>query len=105
VAGQIEHVARTLADVPGVQVDIVAAAVPLAWIHLDEGYLGRTAYDVLNELSAGEARVFLNEERAWQGMLGVNPIALRDGDERLVADRLQAVLGAVRPLVDATAGR
>lgn len=103
---KIEHVAHTLADVPGVLVDVVEAAVPSAWIRLDERYLGRTAYDVLNELAAGEARVFLNEERAWQGMLGVNPIALRDGDERLVADRLHAVLGAVRPLVvAANAGR
>ena len=46
------------------------------------------------EASTGEAGVFLNEERAWQGVLGINPIALRDGDERIVAERLQRVLAA-----------
>jgi L-seryl-tRNA(Ser) seleniumtransferase len=102
---KIEYVAGKLTGMPGVQVEIVDALVPSASIRLDEGYLARTAYDVLNELSAGEVRVFLNEKRAWQGILGVNPIALRDGDERLVADRLRTVLGTVRPRLDATARR
>ena len=66
---------------------------------------GRPAEHAGDALAAGEVRVFLNEERAWQGILGVNPIALRDGDERLVAERLCAVLGAVRPLLDAAARR
>jgi seryl-tRNA(Sec) selenium transferase len=102
---KVDHVAAAVASVAGVQVEIVDAAVPSAVLLLDQAYLGRTAYDVLNDLSTGEARVFLNEERAWQGALVVNPIALRDGDERLVADRLRAVLGVPRPLADALVGR
>jgi L-seryl-tRNA(Ser) seleniumtransferase len=102
---KIQHVAGAVADVPGVKIEIVDAAVPSALLHLDEAFLGRSAYDILNDLSTGEAGVFLNEERAWQGVLGVNPIALRDGDERLVADRLRAVLGAARPLAESTARR
>jgi D-glucosaminate-6-phosphate ammonia-lyase len=95
---KIQHVATALDGIPGVRVEIAdptthTVAVPTGLIHLDEARLGRTAYDVLNELSTGEAGVFLNEERAWQGVLGVNPIALRDGDECIVAERLRVVLG------------
>jgi L-seryl-tRNA(Ser) seleniumtransferase len=102
---KVQHIASAVDGLAGVEVEIVGAAVPSAWVRLDEAYLGRTAYEVLNELSSGADGVFLNEERAWQGVLGINPIALRDGDERLVADRLRAVLGAVRTLSDSTAGR
>jgi L-seryl-tRNA(Ser) seleniumtransferase len=98
---KIRHVAAAVAGIPGVELEILdpathPVAVPSALIRIDEARLGRTAYDLLNDLSAGEAGVFLNEERAWQGVLGVNPIALRDGDERIIADRLQAVLGAAQ---------
>lgn len=101
---KIQHIAAAMDGVRGVSIEVVDpathdVAVPTAQIRLNEALLGRTAYDVLNELSAGESGVFLNEERAWQGVLGVNPIALREGDERIVADRLQRVLG-VRPLAD-----
>jgi D-glucosaminate-6-phosphate ammonia-lyase len=107
---KIHHIATALEGVVGVQVVISdpsthAVAVPTATLRLDEAYLGRTAYQVLNELSAGDEGVFLNEEHAWQGMLGVNPIALRDGDERIVADRLQVVLGAGSALANSHRGR
>jgi D-glucosaminate-6-phosphate ammonia-lyase len=96
---KIHHIAAALDGLDGVLVDISnpaeqAVAVPTLAIHLNEAWLGRSAYDVLNELSAGDDGVFLNEERAWQGVLIVNPMALRDGDERAVADRLRMVLGA-----------
>jgi hypothetical protein len=64
-----------------------------------------TAYDALNRLQAEEPGVFLNEEHAWRGTLVINPIALRDGDECIVADRLVDVLSAVRAPVEAEAGR
>ncbi len=98
---KIQHVATALRGLPGVTVEIVdpathQAAVPTALIALDERLLGLSAYDVLNRLQEGDPGVFLSEERAWQGVLGVNPIVLRDGDESIVADRLVAVLTEAR---------
>ncbi len=107
---KLQYIASALDNVAGVHVDVADpathdVAVPTVSIRLDETFLGRSAYDVLNELSAGDGGVFLNEERAWQGVLGVNPIALRDGDECAVANRLRAVLGAASAPVDSTSGR
>ncbi len=102
---KIHHVADGLSGLPGVQVDVVDGVVPSALLRLDEGYLGRSAYDILNELMSGDTRVFLNEEHAWRGVLGVNPIALRDGDEELVADRLRRVLGGIRGVANSNPGR
>jgi L-seryl-tRNA(Ser) seleniumtransferase len=97
---KIQHIATAVDGLPGVQLESSdpahdAVAVPTLALRLDEACLGCTAYDVLNDLSAGEGGVFLNEERAWQGVLVVNPMALRDGDERAVADRLRMVFGAL----------
>jgi L-seryl-tRNA(Ser) seleniumtransferase len=107
---KLAHVEAAVDGLAGVRVERIdpaahPVAVPTTLLHLDEQRLEMTAYDALNRLQAGNPGVFLNEERAWQGVLGVNPIALRDGDERIVAERLVAVLTKAGTLAAAASGR
>ncbi len=86
-----------LASTPGVTVDVVGAfskagAVPCAVIRIDEDAAGITAYKVLEHLQEGEPRIFLNEERAWQGIIGANPMCLRDGDIPRIVARFREII-------------
>lgn len=88
-----------LADLPGVTVDIVGAfskagAVPCAVIRIDEAGTGISAYQVLEALQEGEPRIFLNEERAWQGIIGANPMCLRDEDIPQIVARFRQIMPA-----------
>lgn len=88
-----------LADLQGVSVDVVGAfskagAVPCAVIRIDEDATGITAYRVLEELQDGEPRIFLNEERAWQGVIGANPMCLRDEEIPQIVSRFREIVSA-----------
>jgi len=65
---------------------------PLLEVLLDEAALGRSAWAVSLELQAGDPPVHLNERRAAEGILTVNPAALQQGEEAILAARLLAVL-------------
>ena len=54
--------------------------------------MGRTAYEVLEALQEGEPRIYLNEERAWDGVIGINPMELHDEDLLMVVGRVREVL-------------
>lgn len=86
-----------LSGISGVTVEVVGAfskagAVPCAVIRIDEDATGISAYRVLEALQEGEPRIFLNEERAWQGIIGANPMCLRDADIPQIASRFQKVI-------------
>jgi D-glucosaminate-6-phosphate ammonia-lyase len=88
-----------LVGLPGVSVEIVgsfskAGAVPCAVIRIDEPVAGIAAYRVLEELQEGDPRIFLNEERAWQGIIGANPMCLRDADIPQVIARFREIIPA-----------
>ncbi|MDQ2652843.1 MAG: aminotransferase class V-fold PLP-dependent enzyme [Chloroflexota bacterium] len=86
-----------LAGIPGVTVEVVGAfskagAVPCAVIRIDEDATGITAYRMLEELQEGEPRIFLNEERAWQGIIGANPMCLGDDDMPKIVSRFREII-------------
>ena len=54
--------------------------------------IGRTAFEVLLALQEGDPRIFLNEERAWAGKIGISPMELSDEDLPVIATRLRALL-------------
>ncbi len=93
---QLRLLAERLSGVPHVQVQERSAREtgrsPLLELVLDERALGRTASAISRELQRGEPPVHLSERRAAQGVLTVDPSGLRAGDERVVADRVRAVL-------------
>jgi D-glucosaminate-6-phosphate ammonia-lyase len=85
-----------LRAVPGVVVEVPIPepeAIPVARIELDEEELGVTAYSVLNRLHELSPPIFLDEEHAWRGVLIVNPMGLRAGEEMHIAQQLVEALG------------
>jgi D-glucosaminate-6-phosphate ammonia-lyase len=93
---RLAPVAGALAGLPHVSTRLLSAAVtgrfPLLEVVLDEAALGRTAWDVSRELQRGTPPIHLNERRAADGILILNPAALRPGDAEVIADRLRAEL-------------
>ena len=69
-----------------------SGSVPYAVIRLDEERIGRTAYQVLELLQEGDPRVYLGEERAWEGCIVVNPMTLRDEEIPVVVQRLRETI-------------
>jgi D-glucosaminate-6-phosphate ammonia-lyase len=104
------HIAERVRGIRGVDARVQdprsePTPVPQVSIALDAELLGMSAYQVLNQLQDGEPGVFLNEERAWEDVLVINPIALREGDERIVAQRLAEVLTGALPANPRSAAR
>ena len=93
---QVAFVAETLADQPGVEVRVEEASdahpVPSTWIVPDKDNMGKDVYEVILALQAHDPPVCVNEDYAYQGALVISPMALRDGEERIVAERLKAAL-------------
>jgi D-glucosaminate-6-phosphate ammonia-lyase len=94
---RVSLIVQGLADQCGVTTEIIGAfsksgSVPYAVIRLDESRIGRTAYQVLELLQKGEPRVYLNEERAWNGCIVVNPMTLLDEEVPVVVRRLRETI-------------
>ncbi|HSC70813.1 MAG TPA: selenocysteine synthase [Candidatus Methylomirabilis sp.] len=93
---QLAAIAQGLSEVPHVRLRLLPATetgrVPLLELALDESALGRTGWAISLELQQGDLPVHANDRRAAEGILTVNPAALRDGDEHTVAARLREVL-------------
>ncbi|GGM25915.1 aminotransferase class V-fold PLP-dependent enzyme [Dactylosporangium sucinum] len=66
-------------DVPVLEIDVTAS--------------GRSADEVIRDLDRGTPRIHLGEDRAWQGVLTVNPQGLQPGDGAAFAKRFAEVLG------------
>lgn len=94
---RVALIAQDLADLRGVEAEIIGAfsksgAVPYAVIRLDEARIGRTAYQVLELLQEGDPRIYLGEERAWDGCIVINPMTLRDEEVPVVGQRLREII-------------
>jgi len=90
--------AARFADVSQIRPRVLSATEtgrdPLLEIHLDEATLGRSAFDVSLALQRGDPPVHLGERRASEGVLIVNPVGLREGEEEIVAARIRVVCAA-----------
>ena len=87
---QVSHVAAELDGLAGVAVEVVAdGRFPVARVRLRDR---ERAPDVVLALEAGEPRVCVGQGLLDQGVLVVNPLVLQAGEERVVAERLRAVL-------------
>jgi D-glucosaminate-6-phosphate ammonia-lyase len=83
-----------LAGTPHLEARFLPAAEtgrdPLLELHLDEAGLGLSAFQLSLVLQHGDPPVHLGERRAVDGILTINPVGLRDGEEAIVAARLRA---------------
>ena len=95
---QVAYLVETLSALPYVncrrvfpgEAPILPLGIPRAYIDFDSEALGITKQEVLEKLLNGEPRIAL-----WKGggkALVVNPQTLVLGEERVIAERLQAIL-------------
>jgi D-glucosaminate-6-phosphate ammonia-lyase len=82
---------------PGVEGKILSLeesprAYATAVVYLDEDILGRSVADVVNALIEGDPPVAVSQNFMDQSGLGIVATTLREGDEKLVTDRLREVL-------------
>lgn len=66
--------------------------IPVLRLHLDESVIGRSAYDVVNELAEGDPPVLVSEGFAFKGIIGVNPLGLQENEEFIILERLKSAL-------------
>jgi L-seryl-tRNA(Ser) seleniumtransferase len=91
----VQAVLDGIADLPHVRgfCDCPAThPIPQAHLTLDEAALGFTAFDAIRRLLEGTPMIGLNEGRARDGVLVVNPIALRAEEVTPLIARLRTVL-------------
>jgi len=92
---RLDIVAAVLGDVDGVVVTRQCRPgkpIPVLLLDLDEGRLGLTAYDVVNDLLEGSPPIAITESHAELGRLSVNAMGLTDGEAEIVGRRLRETL-------------
>jgi D-glucosaminate-6-phosphate ammonia-lyase len=94
---RVNAMANALDGIPGVSPEVFIdprRPIPVLRLNLDEAVVGKSAYDIVNELAEGEPPVLLSEGFAFRGLVGVNPMGLQEHEDAIVVERLQAALGA-----------
>ncbi|MCA9858890.1 MAG: aminotransferase class V-fold PLP-dependent enzyme [Thermomicrobiales bacterium] len=92
---RMNALARCLDGIAGVTTEVLVdpkRPVPVLRLHLDECIVGKSAYDMVNEMAEGDPPIILSEGFAFNGVIGVNPLGLQDGEEALIAERLKSAL-------------
>jgi len=95
----VDQLAAALSELPGVRVECEyppATNAPALRLRLDKDRLGLTALDAVNRLAEGSPMVLVRQGQAHQGILGIQPMCLREEDLGVVIDRTRAVLGGGR---------
>ena len=94
--GQMEKLLAALAGVPNTTAMLVrdsrGASVPLVHLALDEAAAGMRALDLVRHLQDGEPSVHANPSRTHEGLVLFSPVALKPGDEIVIAERVRAIL-------------
>ncbi len=93
---RVDTIEAGLAGVEGVELGRAAAnggVIPLLKMTLDEQLLGKSAYQILNDLLEGDPAIALSETHAEYGVITVNPHGIDDCEVDVVIERLRAVLG------------
>jgi D-glucosaminate-6-phosphate ammonia-lyase len=89
-----EYVIQELSPCPCVEASLVfpgesGVPVPRVRLTLDEQALGKTAADIMSALEEGNPAIYLRPGYESIGVLTVDVQVLRDGEERIVVDRLK----------------
>ena len=93
----LQAITEQLSDVPGVETTIylnsqTPKAPPIARIRLDEQRLEMKVAEVTNALLDGEPAVAVSQNFYSEGDLGISPVVLQAGEERVVAQRIRDVI-------------
>jgi len=66
--------------------------IPVVHLAVDEAAAGVSALDLVQRLQDGEPSVHANPSRIHEGLVVFSPVALKPGDERVIAERVRAIL-------------
>lgn len=100
---QMDHIAKRVSSIPGVTMEVREPAglsnrSPGLSIRWDAAKLGITGPQVSQMLDATDPRILLAGSRGAQNGVSITAFNLAPGDEKVVADRLYAVLSAPHTL-------
>jgi L-seryl-tRNA(Ser) seleniumtransferase len=84
---QLQHIERALCRVPGLitRLSVPDDTAPQLWIETGDRL---RAAQVIRSLESGQPRVWVSQTGLEKGQLVINPLVLKPGEERIVADRL-----------------
>ncbi|MCI0417910.1 MAG: aminotransferase class V-fold PLP-dependent enzyme [Acidobacteria bacterium] len=89
------HISKVITQVPGVQTQVKppagASPFPVMEVAWDPQQVGLTAEEVGHQLREGEPRIFSHAEGPGHSFI-IRPVAMKEGEYRMVAERLQEVL-------------
>jgi len=94
---KIQYMLDELKGVPHVEVnrvfpDETGLPVPRVKLVLDEQALGKTAVDVIQTLRAGDPGIVLRPFHQHEGIIILDAMLLKEGEEQIVVNRLKEVL-------------
>ncbi|MVP00217.1 DgaE family pyridoxal phosphate-dependent ammonia lyase [Paenibacillus lutrae] len=95
---RMEWLIAELQSVPGVRgailQDEAGRAIYRAQLTIDPKAAGKTAYELIKELEAGNPAVYTRNHYANLGMISIDPRPLLVGQEKIIAERIKAILQA-----------
>jgi seryl-tRNA(Sec) selenium transferase len=94
----LDPIQQSLDRLPGLRVSRHLPArkpVPSLRIDLDGESAGDRAYDLVNQLLAGQPAIAIDQSHAEHGRLSINPMALTEDEALAVARRLREELSKV----------
>ena len=88
------HISKVITQVPGIQTQVKppagASPFPVLELAWDAQQIGMTAEEVGHQLLEGEPRIMSHAEGPGHSFL-IRPVAMKEGEYRIVADRLREV--------------
>jgi uncharacterized pyridoxal phosphate-dependent enzyme len=99
----LDHVAQRVGTLPGVTTSVeqpkgLSNKTPSLIVRWDAARLGFTGEEVMRQLLDGSPRIAtFARSREGQTGISVTPYMLSPGEERIIADRLHAILSSPRP--------
>src|SRR5262245_38433175 len=96
---QLNHIAKKLSSIPGITTEVreptgLSNRSPGLNIRWDAAKLGITGRQVAQILDTTEPRILVGASRGAQKGISITSFNLKPGDEKIIADRLSAVLSA-----------
>jgi len=102
---QLDHIGKRVASIPGISMDVrepggLSNRSPGLSLRWDAGKLGITGSQVAHILDTTDPRILVGGSRGNQNGVSITAFNLSPGDEKIIADRLYAVLSAPHPPKD-----
>ncbi|MCB0105273.1 MAG: hypothetical protein KDE53_05180, partial [Caldilineaceae bacterium] len=98
---QVNTIVNALTVIPHVTAEVIPQsetgnAFPLARIRIDQAALNMTGNDFILALKQGNPSIHPLERELEQGAVVIHPFGLQPGDDELIVERVQQIIGVSR---------